>query len=258
MKLFYSYCHVDEKYRERLEKFLVTLRDEGKITEWHDRKIMPGDKWQEDIKQNLENSDIVLLLISQDFLSSPACKEEIQFALNPDNKKITIPIILKPCTWLHTALKDIQAVPTDGKPILNWESEDSAWLDVAEKITAVIDSFSKKVKKSFLDEINKTEFRNSGKECIKLSDIFVNPSFDFSTIDGKNEKKEFIIEEFLTEKNKYSLISGESLSGKTTVLYRLYEQSLKKDFYPILIDGNTIKKTRNFEETIQESIKRTI
>ena len=53
MKLFYSYCHVDEKYRERLEKFLVTLRDEGKITEWHDRKIMPGDKWQDDIKQNL-------------------------------------------------------------------------------------------------------------------------------------------------------------------------------------------------------------
>ena len=255
MKLFYSYCHVDEKYRERLEKFLVTLRDEGKITEWHDRKIMPGDKWQDDIKQNLENSDIVLLLISQDFLSSSACKEEIQFALNPDNKKITIPIILKPCTWLHTALKDIQAVPTDGRPILNWESEDSAWLDVAEKITAVIDSFSEKVKKSFLYEINKTEFRNSEKECIKLSDIFVNPSFDFSTIDGKNEKREFIIEEFLTEKNKYSLISGESLSGKTSVLYRLYEQSVKKDFYPILIDGNTIKKTRNFEEIIQKALR---
>ena len=254
MKLFYSYCHVDEKYRNRLEKFLVTLRDKGKITEWYDRKIMPGDKWQDNIKQNLETSDIILLLISQDFLSSSACKEEIQFALNPDNKKITIPIILKPCTWLHSDLKDIQAVPTDGKPIIEWDSEDSAWLDVAEKITAVIDSFSEKVRVSFLDELNRTEFRNSGKECIKLSDIFVNPSFDFSTIDGKSEKKEFTSEDFFTEKNKYSLISGESLSGKTSVLYRLYEESIKKDYYPVIVDGITIKKTRNFGETIQKSL----
>lgn len=33
MKLFYSYSHVDEEYRNRLEKYLVTLRDESLINE---------------------------------------------------------------------------------------------------------------------------------------------------------------------------------------------------------------------------------
>ena len=56
MKIFYSYCHEDEKYRERLEKFLTSLCDSKKITEWHDRKINAGDEWQNNIRENLENS----------------------------------------------------------------------------------------------------------------------------------------------------------------------------------------------------------
>lgn len=254
MRLFYSYCHVDESYRERLEKFLVTLRDANKITEWHDRKILAGDEWKEDIKHNLEEADIILLLISQDFLTSSACKEEISFALNPANKKITVPIILKPCMWLETQLKDIQAVPKDGKPIIEWDSVDSAWLDVAEKITRLVDSLLNKPQKKFLSSINKTEFRNSGKETVLLSEIFVNPEFDFSTIDGKCEKKQFSIDNFISEKNKFSLISGESLSGKTSILYRIFEKATEKGFYPVFIDGNTVKKTRNFEEPIQKAL----
>ena len=74
MKIFYSYCHTDEKYRNRLEKFLCSLRDNGKITEWHDRKINAGDIWNDKILNELSSSDVVLLLVTQDFLTSEACK----------------------------------------------------------------------------------------------------------------------------------------------------------------------------------------
>lgn len=254
MKIFYSYCHEDEKYRERLEKFLTSLRDSKKITEWHDRKITAGDEWQNDIRKSLEDSDIVLLLISQDFLVSKACKEEMEFALNPENNKTAIPIILKPCAWLQTDLKNIQAVPKDGKPIIQWDNEDSAWLDVVNKITATIDTLSTKPKKDFLEKINKTEFRSSGKDCILLSDIFVAPEFEFSTIDGKSDKKFFEFSEFVSEKNRFCFICGESLSGKTSFLYKIFNDSINKDFYPLLIDGDTVKKTRNFDECIQKAL----
>lgn len=43
MKIFYSYCRKDKEKRKCLADFLSTLRDEGKITEWYDGKILPGD-----------------------------------------------------------------------------------------------------------------------------------------------------------------------------------------------------------------------
>ena len=110
MKVFYSYCHKDEQYREKLETFLCTLKDRGKITEWHDRKIIAGENWSEKIQNELENADIILLLISQDFLASDACKKELDYAFDETNHKLAIPIILKPCMWLDTKIKKIQAI----------------------------------------------------------------------------------------------------------------------------------------------------
>lgn len=254
MKVFYSYCHADEEHRKKLEQFLVPLRDAQKITEWYDGKILAGEKWEEKIKQNLEDSDIVLLLISQDFLNSTACKEELAFALDSNNKKTVIPVILKPCTWQETDLKNIQAVPKDAKPIVEWDVEEKAWLDVVEKIKSTIDSLANKPKQKFLDEINETEFRNSGYDSIKLSDIFVNPKFEFSTIDGKNDEKIFSFTEFVSDKNKYSLISGEYLSGKTSILYRIFTEAVQKNFFPVFVDGNTVKQSLNFDKCIQKSI----
>ena len=126
MKLFYSYCHVDKEYRKRLENFLVTLKDDCKITDWYDGEILAGDYWNAAIEQNMKESDIFLLLVSQDFLSSTACKKEIDFGLNPANKKIVIPIILKECMWKDTKLKEVLAIPKDGLPVTKWSSEEGA------------------------------------------------------------------------------------------------------------------------------------
>ena len=44
--LFYSYAHEDEKLRDELEKALATLRNEGVLSEWHDRKIGASTDWR--------------------------------------------------------------------------------------------------------------------------------------------------------------------------------------------------------------------
>jgi hypothetical protein len=73
VSLFYSYSHRDEKYRRTLQMHLAVLRRSGLIAEWHDREICAGSDWRGEIDRNLAEADIVLLLVSPDFLASDYC-----------------------------------------------------------------------------------------------------------------------------------------------------------------------------------------
>ena len=57
-------------YRDELDKYFTMLKRNGRIETWHDRKIIAADNWNETIKERLEMADIVLLMISVDFLHS--------------------------------------------------------------------------------------------------------------------------------------------------------------------------------------------
>ena len=73
IRVFYSYSHKDEKLRDQLQDHLSLLRRQGVISGWHDRRVGAGDEWRGAIDKNLEESDIVLLLVSPSFLSSDYC-----------------------------------------------------------------------------------------------------------------------------------------------------------------------------------------
>ena len=208
------------------------------------------------IEQNMKESDILLLLVSQDFLSSKACKKEIDFGLNPANKKIVIPIILKECMWKDTKLKEVLAIPKDGLPVTKWSSEDEAWVNIAENIKRTIEYFSGKPKQCFIEELDKTEFVNSGKDNILLSDIFVEPEINFAKIDGKSQKVRFSFEKIISSSDRYCLIIGEQNAGKTGLLSHIYIKAANENGYlPLYIDGSGIKKSRNFEEIMIKQIK---
>jgi len=75
LKVFLSYAHADEAHRQTLAKHLSALEDEGLITVWHDRKITAGGEWAGAIDEALRRAEIVLLLISADFLASDYCND---------------------------------------------------------------------------------------------------------------------------------------------------------------------------------------
>ncbi len=142
--LFYSYSHKDETYREELVKHLIMLQRSGLIREWHDRKILAGEEWDEQISINLENADLILLLISSDFLASRYCYDiEAKRALEKHNngEAIVIPIILRPVSWNLTPFSKIQALPFNAQPITQWTDQDSAFVSVCEGILSLITSF---------------------------------------------------------------------------------------------------------------------
>ncbi|MBN1966544.1 MAG: TIR domain-containing protein, partial [Anaerolineae bacterium] len=137
VKLFYSYSHRDERLRDRLAVHLAILKRQGIIEGWHDREIRAGDEWGKEIDENLEAADIILLLVSADFIASDFCWGiEMTRALERHDagEACVIPVIIKPVDWKGAPFARLQAVPKDARPVTRWSNRESAWTDVAKAV----------------------------------------------------------------------------------------------------------------------------
>lgn len=143
LKVFVSYSHVDEKFKVALLHHLKPLERMSLITAWHDRKLQAGDAWGDEINKNLEEADIVLLLVSIDFINSQYCYDvELDRALerHAEGECRVVPIILRDCLWQQTPFSKLQALPRDGKPAVSWPDIDEVLATVADALrTMAID-----------------------------------------------------------------------------------------------------------------------
>ena len=73
LELFYSYSHEDEELLRGLRRHLAVLRREGLIREWYDRKIGAGTRWKGQIDEHLNTAQVILLLVSPDFIAYDYC-----------------------------------------------------------------------------------------------------------------------------------------------------------------------------------------
>ena len=145
ISLFYSYSHKDEALRGKLEVHLSLLQTQGVICSWHDRRIEAGTEWDGAISKNLDEADIVLLLVSADFLASRYCHEvEIARAMERHEAGTArvIPVILRPVVWHFTSFGKLQALPKDAKPVTTWKNRDAAFADVARGIHEAVKSLT--------------------------------------------------------------------------------------------------------------------
>jgi formylglycine-generating enzyme required for sulfatase activity len=141
ISLFYSYSHRDEDLRLTLQRHLSALRRAGLIAEWHDRNIEAGDEWAREIDRNLATADIILLLISADFIDSDYCwsvETKKALARHDRGEAVVIPVILRPCRWGITPFAKLQSAPKDARPVTQWPDPDAAFDDVAAKIERVV------------------------------------------------------------------------------------------------------------------------
>jgi hypothetical protein len=141
IKVFFSYSHKDENLRDELEKHLIMLKRKGIISTWHDRKIDAGEILDTEIDENIESADIILLLISIDFLASNYCYEiEMKLALEKDRRKEAkvIPVILRECDWHSAPFSNKNALPTDGKCVTSWNDQDAAFLNITKGIEKIV------------------------------------------------------------------------------------------------------------------------
>lgn len=140
-KVFISYAHRDEKYKNELLTMLAGLENQKIIKVWQDRRIDPGEEWYKAIRNAMKTCQLALLLVSQHFLASPFIQsEELPTLLKQRiHEGLTvIPIIIRPCMWRRDPiLKGLQSLPKDAKPVASVSSpnkRDQIWADIAEAI----------------------------------------------------------------------------------------------------------------------------
>lgn len=135
--VFFSYCHADEALRDQLEKQLAMLKRQGVIETWHDRRIGAGQEIDAAIDDHINSDEIILLLVSPDFIASDYCYNiEMKRAMERHQSKeaIVIPVILRACDWHHAPFGKLLGTPQDGKPITQWPDRDEAFLQVAKEV----------------------------------------------------------------------------------------------------------------------------
>ncbi|HWS85198.1 MAG TPA: TIR domain-containing protein, partial [Ktedonobacteraceae bacterium] len=142
LSIFISYAHEDEPLRQQLDAHLSLLRRQGLIATWHDRQIMPGTDWSQELDAHLMTAQVILLLISADFLASDYCYAiEMQRALEHHQRGEVrvIPVILRPCDWQISPFAHLQCLPRGGKAVTIWQNPDEALLTIAQGLRRVIE-----------------------------------------------------------------------------------------------------------------------
>lgn len=146
LKVFLSYSHKDEDIKESLDAHLTTLKRCGFIDTWDDRKIQGGEEWDSLIKKQVLEADIILLLISANFIASEYIwKKELSLAIERHEKKeaVVVPIFIKPCDWTGLAFSKIQGIPRNGMPVTKYPDYDEALMEVAKGVRMIVDKLIK-------------------------------------------------------------------------------------------------------------------
>jgi hypothetical protein len=146
LSIFISYSKSDNDLRKELDTHLSSLRRREIVTNWDDRHIIGGELWDDAIKTKLKKADIILFLVSANFIATDYIWEhEIPIAeeQRQNGKARVIPIILKACQWTKLDFAKQMALPSKGIPINSFPDRDTAWLEVVEGIEKVINDVLK-------------------------------------------------------------------------------------------------------------------
>jgi small GTP-binding protein len=142
LRIFISYAHKDEAFKDELVDMLASMQRRGIINAWQDRRIEAGDEWYHAIQEAMNECDLALLLVSKNFLASRFIQDEEVPRLLQRRKEEgmrVIPIIIRPCIWSsEPILKDLQALPQDGKAVITFPEKtgerDQVWMEIAKEI----------------------------------------------------------------------------------------------------------------------------
>ncbi len=212
-QIFIAYSRKDSELMEKLRIHLRPLERARMAKIWYDGIIEAGSDWEKEIKTHLHSANVILLLISADFIDSDYCyDEEMTDALkkHEQNESKVIPIILRPCAWKYSPFAKLLVLPKDGKPVI--EHEDYAFTEIVEAVAKICQGKKEDIKTNENGLILKGEIPSK----LKPIDHYlkkIEPSSDTNKVEDN-------IPFFETEEAKEtqaivdSILSGEFLKNK--------------------------------------------
>lgn len=272
VKIFFCYAREDEPLLNKLKTHLMPLQRQGLVDVWHDRNINAGKEWKREIDKHLNAADIILLLISPEFIASDYCYDvEVNLALERYAVGVVrvIPIILRPVNnWQKAPFGELQALPTDGKPITSsfWHNQDEAFSNVAEGIQKVVEDVRRenlltlqgKISFSALHEI--AHLRSDARYAVLTWLKTIDPRYTAQEIPGNRSQLDFINFEPNTTKIGVHVFFHlfELDSQVLTEYFRLLVDVLNEykfnNFFQFLVYPNSLMASSEFIK-LRKSIK---
>ena len=137
----YVYVEDDAAAGSRIERHLRILQRQGFISTWHTCQLTQGTEWGRNIEPSIQHAELVLVLISADFLASEYAVRLEQWLMERHraNEVWIIPILVRPVDLAGSYFAHLQPLPTDGVPVLWWSDQNAACVDVERGIRRVIE-----------------------------------------------------------------------------------------------------------------------
>ncbi len=149
--VFVSYSHKNTQWVTKIKNQLIGLRRSNFIKDWTDQEILPGEKWDKKILEQIKKADVFILLLSADFMASDYIWDvELKKAFERKSPfpKI-IPIYIESFDFeaipaiAGIKISDLQMIPKKVAtqeliPISSWDNEAEALREVAIAIKRTI------------------------------------------------------------------------------------------------------------------------
>jgi internalin A len=142
LSVFICYAHANERTVKQFIPSLKVLARRGYIAPWRDTDLVPGEDWDDTIKERLKEADIILLMVSTDFLASKYISEEerpLAMSLMEEGKAVVVPVLLLPCSWRDEDFARLEKLPRKDDPISSINPRDAAWFMVEEGVKKVVE-----------------------------------------------------------------------------------------------------------------------
>ena len=149
VRVFLSCADEDREFLHTLERQLSSLVREGRIESWHRYKIGAGTEWKERAKEYLSIADIILLLVSPDFVASDYCYgQEALEAMSQykERNARVIPVIVRSIDWENLMFGKLRCLPTDGKAVNMWQRKEEALANIARGVRDSVEEIGLKLR----------------------------------------------------------------------------------------------------------------
>jgi hypothetical protein len=140
LAVFFCHASRDKELLERLQTHTALLKRERLISGWHEGEIGAGQVRQRALEDHLDAADLILLLISADFLASEQGDAQVARAMerHAAGEARVVPILLRPCDWKESRFKDLVVLPRDQVAVTRAKDQDEAFAQIATELRSVV------------------------------------------------------------------------------------------------------------------------
>lgn len=255
LNLFISYCHANKPYEREARRTLQPLVDEQRIRINSDQDLLAGQRIRKKNDERIRQSDIIVFLLTREFIASPECQREWDLAKEekePGFERRRIPLLIGYCPWPDLLKdEDLLIIPNNATPLQSYDNTDEGWLEIYSKIKSVVSSIETNltIRPEFHQFLEQTDIIGEYEVTLSSSYVFGRVrSYDRTDPAeiGSLEGSIINIEKIL-ERNKV-IIHGEPISGKTALSKMLCIKQLERDRPFIYIDAKKQNNRWNLKE----------